>query len=241
MRIDFHSHILPDMDDGSKDADESLELLRMLCLSNVECVALTSHFYCKDEDIASFVKRREKALEALKARLVKAADFNVPNLVVGAEVYFYPSLADDPDIDKLCIENTDYLLLELPFESFRDNFYRSFANFSNRCSKKIILAHLERYLKFGKTPDDLKRLFEYGDFVIQLNCTSLARARFKEKRIYSEMLSSPAIIGTDTHNTVTRPPMYDKAEKFIVKKCGEDVFERICKNGELILRNKDIR
>ena len=55
MRIDFHSHILPQMDDGAKSTDESIELLKALAEAKVEKVVLTPHFYRNDENIAAFL------------------------------------------------------------------------------------------------------------------------------------------------------------------------------------------
>lgn len=236
MRIDFHSHILPQLDDGAKDIDESKQLLGALRLSGVDRVILTSHFYRKDEDINSFITRRNAAYEKLRA----AADGgDYPELLTGAEVYFYPSLSTDKDFHKLCIENTDYVMVELPFEQFHDNFYSSFAKFVTNCDCKIILAHIERYLRFGNSIDDIKRLFSYGDFVCQLNCGTLANVGFMKRKLFTDIISdfSPVVIGTDTHNMTSRPPQYDKAESFIVKRCGTPAFERICRNGERILNN----
>ena len=45
--IDFHSHILPGMDDGSKSTQESLEMLDMLRAQGVDTVAATPHFYAR--------------------------------------------------------------------------------------------------------------------------------------------------------------------------------------------------
>lgn len=235
MRIDFHSHILPNMDDGSSGIDESLKLLQMLADQNVEKVILTSHFYRQNENIEKFISRREQAYAKLKEAV--DGNNNYPETLLGAEVYFYPSLSSDPDFHRLCIENTDYILLELPFELFHDNFYSSFSKFINNCEHKIILAHIERYLNFGNSIDDILRLFDYGDFICQMNCTSLATAGFTKRRVLSKMINSGliSVIGTDTHNTSSRPPMYDKAEKVIIKKCGKDNFDRICKNSELVL------
>ena len=42
--IDFHSHILPGVDDGSASVEESLELLRMLASQGVDTVVATPHF-----------------------------------------------------------------------------------------------------------------------------------------------------------------------------------------------------
>lgn len=234
MRVDFHSHILPQMDDGAASIDESIALLKMLADSEVKKVVLTPHFYRQNEDIAHFLERRTKSYAKL-CDAVKNID-GLPELVLGAEVYFYPSLSSDPDFEKLSIEGTEYILLELPFERFYDNFFSSFTSFTNRCDKKIILAHAERYLEFGNTKKDIERLMHNGNITCQMNCTSIAQAGFFKMKTYSAMISEGmvSVIGTDTHNTSTRLPMYGKAENVIRKKCGNCAFDRICENSEKI-------
>ena len=92
MRIDFHSHILPNMDDGSSGIDESLKLLQMLADQNVENVILTSHFYRQNENIEKFISRREQAY----AKLKEAVDDNnnYPETLLGCLLYTSPSPRD---------------------------------------------------------------------------------------------------------------------------------------------------
>lgn len=235
MLTDFHSHILPGMDDGASDTEESLKLLSMLSSSGVQRVVLTPHFYRHDEDINSFLSRREKSFEELSAALENMP--NCPKLALGAEVYFYPSLSSDPDFEKLCIEGTNYMLLELPFEHFYDSFFSDFAKFMNRCSCKIILAHIERYMRFGNTQKEFDRLLSMGDIICQMNCTSLVKSGFFDRRKLLSMLNDGTVrlIGTDTHNSTTRPPMFGEAKDIIVKKCGQQILDRIIQTGNNIL------
>ena len=55
--IDFHTHILPGMDDGASDAAESLAMLRTSYQQGVDTLFATSHFYADEEDPASFLKQ----------------------------------------------------------------------------------------------------------------------------------------------------------------------------------------
>ncbi len=240
MLIDFHSHILPGMDDGASDTEESIKLLEILRESNVDTVVLTPHFYRREEEIHAFLTRREKAFRTLSEALSSFGD--CPGLLKGAEVYFYPSLSSDPDFYKLCTENTSFILLELPFQKFDDNFFRSYANFLNKCEQKIVLAHIERYLRFGNTVNDIMKLFDYGEALAQMNCSSLARADFFKRKLYLKLISEGVIsvLGTDTHNVSHRPPEFEKAEKIITSKCNADVFERLCIKSEMILKDKSI-
>ena len=87
MRIDFHSHILPEIDDGASSVGESVEMLKILADAGVECVVLTPHFYRQNESIEKFLDRRGKAYEKLCAATQGIS--GIPKLVLGAEVYFY--------------------------------------------------------------------------------------------------------------------------------------------------------
>ena len=49
--IDWHSHVLPQMDDGSKSAEESLAMLKMQSEQGVDTVIATPHFYANDESL----------------------------------------------------------------------------------------------------------------------------------------------------------------------------------------------
>lgn len=235
MRIDFHTHILPGIDDGTPDIGESLKLLKILSESGVDAVVLTPHFYRQNETIAQFLKRREKSF----AQLCEAAENvpHLPKLILGAEVYFFPSLSSDADFEKLCIDGTDYILLELPFECFYNQLYSNLMKFMNRCNKKIILAHIERYLSFGNTLNDIMRLLESENFICQMNCSSIAKSGIFKRKQLLKMINDGTIsvIGTDTHNLSDRPPMYQKAEQLIRKKCGEKTFSDICRISEKIL------
>ncbi|MGN1303979.1 MAG: CpsB/CapC family capsule biosynthesis tyrosine phosphatase [Oscillospiraceae bacterium] len=235
MLTDFHSHILPGMDDGASDTEESLKLLSMLSSSGAQRVVLTPHFYRHDEDINRFISRRENSFAELSKALENMP--NCPKLALGAEVYFYPSLSSDPDFEKLCIEGTNYMLLELPFEHFYDSFFSDFAKFMNRCSCKIILAHIERYMRFGNTQKEFDRLLSMGDIICQMNCTSLVKSGFFDRRKLISMLNDGTVrlIGTDTHNSTTRPPMFGEAKDIIVKKCGQQILDRIIQTGNDIL------
>lgn len=235
MLTDFHSHILPEMDDGSSSIDESLKLLKMLTDAGVERVVLTPHFYRSDENIASFIERRQKSYE----KLMSAADSldNPPEFILGAEVYFYPSLSSDPDFDKLCMGNTNYILLELPFEHLYENFFIDFSKFMNRCNHKILLAHIERYLKFGNTQKEIDRLLSFGGISCQMNCTSLAEASWLQQGKLIKMISNGTInvLGSDAHNLHRRPPMFKEALNIINKKCSKDTLDRINAYGDKLL------
>ena len=118
--IDWHSHILPKLDDGSKNLDEALELLRILSEQGVNTVIATPHFYANDESLERFLERREESYKSL----CEALPENSPKLLLGAEVCYYPGISRLDGLEKLCIEGTRLLLLEMPFEHWTEHTIR---------------------------------------------------------------------------------------------------------------------
>ena len=108
--IDFHSHILPGMDDGSKNIEESLALLRMLAEQGVKKVVATPHFYANDESVEKFLARRQQSYESLRAALPAG----MPEILLGAEVRYYQGISRLKELKELCVQGSNLLLLERP-------------------------------------------------------------------------------------------------------------------------------
>ena len=154
-QYDVHTHILPGMDDGAKDVEESIKMLQLLKDQGITDVILTPHYYPFESPLKNFLEKREECFEKIKDVLAELG----LNAHIGAEVYFSPMIFAQDDLNDLCIDGKKYLLLELPFgetnsKKVIDILYQLGANYSVR----IILAHLNRY----------PRLFKY-DFLNELN------------------------------------------------------------------------
>ena len=110
--IDFHTHILHRIDDGSDSPETSLEMLKGAYSSGTDVAVLTSHFYPREENtIYDFLARRERRYNSLK----KFCDgHEIPELRLAAEVNLHTNISKFPDLHKLCIEGTDYMLIDMP-------------------------------------------------------------------------------------------------------------------------------
>ena len=64
--IDFHSHILPNIDDGSKDINMSVEMLKRSKQQGIDVIVATPHFYADSNTIEHFLNKRARALEQLE-------------------------------------------------------------------------------------------------------------------------------------------------------------------------------
>lgn len=81
--IDLHTHILPGMDDGSRDVLESLAMLEASAAQGVGLVAATPHFYAEENSPERFLSRRAEAAQRLRAALRPG----LPEIRLGAEVH----------------------------------------------------------------------------------------------------------------------------------------------------------
>ena len=152
--IDFHSHILPGIDDGSKNTDMSLAMLREMTAQGVDVCVATPHFYGWRRSVESFLERRTAAWEHLSRRL----EDGMPQILLGAEVAFFLELPEQHDLDALCIQGTNVLLLEMPFAQWTDVELDALSRLCIEREYQVVLAHLERFLPLQKNRDVLERI-----------------------------------------------------------------------------------
>lgn len=204
---DIHTHILPAIDDGAKNADEAIKLLLTEQRQGVTDVVLTPHFNLADCSVDEFLHARNTSFDVLREKIKETEVLNDIKLYLGAEVRYDPNLIYT-DIYKLCIENTSYLLLELS-GSYPFNFEQT-VHWMLSQGVTPILAHIERYDYLVSNPKLLDELLSQG-VIFQCNATSLfskrscGRVKKLIKKGYVQLLAS------DTHNLETRPPMLKEA------------------------------
>lgn len=139
--VDIHTHCLPGMDDGAKDLETSLQMLRLLRRQGVAKAALTSHYYPHKESLDSFLKRRRRRGSGC-ARIPAREEY--PELLLGAEIYVTRGLSEQ-NLRPLCIGKTDLLLLELPRQPYKAWILEELRNLTYALDIIPVLAHLERY------------------------------------------------------------------------------------------------
>ncbi len=227
--IDFHSHILPNVDDGSKDVEESIDLLNMLSRQNVETVIATPHFLANHEPIDRFLQRRSESVQQLLPELKDGH----PKIICGAEVSYYPGISRMEGLDKLRIEGSKLLLLEMPMCKWSDYALSELAELAARGSTRIVLAHLERYMGFQK--DSALRTIYQNGILVQCNASFLLE--FGTKRRAMSMLGDGRIhmLGSDCHSVKSRPPRIGNAFEAIEKKFGRDFLNNFNEYGYSLL------
>lgn len=202
LGIDIHTHILPFMDDGADSVEEALEILKQEKEQGITDIVFTPHFRLEEEDIETFLSRRDRAYETLMLAVREEPLLSNLTFYRGAEVWYDPNIIYQ-DASKLCIENTSYMLLEL-LPSFPFNLENTIRNI---VSKGIIpiIAHVERYPYLIKHPETMESLAELGA-VFQCNASTVLSRR--QNRVAMRLIKRGLIhvLASDTHNLDYRPP-----------------------------------
>ncbi len=225
---DWHSHVLPRMDDGSKSVEESLELLNTLKKQGINTVVATPHFYANDETVEEFIKRRQSAFEKISEHISE----ELPDILLGAEVSFYSGISRLEGLSRLKIQNTDLLLLEMPFSGWTEYTVRELLELSASGEFTIVLAHIERYISL-QNASVWSRLYDSG-ILMQANA-SFFNGFFTKKKALNYLIDGKIhFIGSDCHNMISRPPELQKAYTYIAKKLGKEYLTHISENGKTL-------
>lgn len=232
MNYDFHSHILPGIDDGSKSVEESISILRKEAEQGIRHVVATPHFYARYDSPEKFLTRREEAANKLLSAMEN--DPQLPKISVGAEVYYFQGISDCDILQQLTIDQKRYILIEMPQVPWTDRMYRELQDIQYKLDLIPIIAHVDRYMKPFKTfgiperLEDLPVLVQANaDFFLRPTTRRMALRLLNEGKIH--------LLGSDCHNLTTRAPNMDRALQIIQKRLGTEVLEQIQACAEEVL------
>ena len=201
--IDIHSHILYDIDDGPDDIYESVRLCEIGFENGIDSAVATPHITLSD-DLEEFVKLRDHRLNRLK-EVLKEKDIPLM-LYAGAEVFIDDDIYDIRNLDKLCINNSRYILVEFDFHSLSARRLISYIEEIFKMNYIPIVAHPERYSYLQKDYALVDFLSDKGT-LFQINADSLAGLTgYEEFELSYRMVTRyrASFIGTDAHSNMQR-------------------------------------
>ena len=221
--IDAHAHFLPNIDDGAKSVAESLAMLREAYKQGVRLCVATPHAVIHDNDeINRFINNRKIAYQKLQSQM-PSNSIDIPKILLGAEVYLDNDINQYRDIVKLCIENSNAMLIEFPL-THKFN-HKAEEWIYELCCKKInpIIAHIERYAFRNEMLEaliDIPTVYQINSSVFK---TIHGRA-FLKKALKT---NKQVIVSSDMHNMKKRKcnlqASYTKASKLFEQ--AENLFE----------------
>jgi protein-tyrosine phosphatase len=215
--IDLHCHILPGIDDGPKDLDESLEMARIYVEAGYSQVVATPHQVPGTTWMSSIEDIKQKIVELNHA--LNSEDIEL-EVLPGMEIAFDPIIIDLlKNGELLTLGQSSYVLIEAPFQQFPLGWEQMiFAVLSKGYS--ILLAHPERCAQLAARPNLVDRMVESGIY-FQVNWDSflgyngrqaLRMARYMADKGYIHCLA------TDSHNPKDRHAAHVKFAAVKIKK-----------------------
>lgn len=219
--IDFHSHILPNIDDGSDSVQTSYNMLKKMAEESVDVAFATPHFrfYIEDENV--FIKKRTEAYEKLQSYMEKMGDTaDLPEIRMGAEIRVRKTMPKFSRYEELSLEGTGMMLFELPYDKYSAYYGENIHNISHEYGYIPVIAHIERYLDIY-SPGDFDELFSIPDVVLQIT-TDFTESR-KTAHFVADIINEefPVLFGSDCHNMTSRPPCMSKVLDNLKKFCSK--------------------
>ena len=226
--IDIHTHILPGIDDGSRDFYESLEMAQIAAESGTKVMVATPHcnlprnfrpnFF--DEEYRALFDRTEKAIrkEGIPLRLLPGMEVfiteDLPQLLVEGKI--------------MPINGSRYVLMEFAMDEDPD-----FADYIlpriRRTGAVPVIAHVERYRFLQDDPLLTLKWRQAGD-VIQCNKGSFLGhfgRRERHTAFYLMDCGLVDVVASDTHRPVVRTPDMAEVYELLASRYPEDYVKQI--------------
>jgi len=221
MFVDFHSHILPGADHGSQNIRTSLAQLRHAAAAGVDTIVATPHFYIEEDTVDEFLKRREEAFALLSENNESGIE-----IIKAAEVQLAIGISELCGLEKLCIGDTKYILLEFPPEPWPYWMFDFVSDIIEKRALLPIIAHIDRYSERGR-----EKLLSLG-VKYQVNASSLIGFCSTKKKLLGLVKSGAVdVLGSDTHGSgEVSYKLFSKA----TKKLGDSALQ-IAENSRKIL------
>lgn len=199
--IDFHTHILPDIDDGADGVATALALIQAEKEQGVSEIVLTPHYYGQKLSPSQFLEKRQRAFEKITGEVEGI------KIRLGAEIYFDEmEAASNKSLCKLAIEGTKCVLFELPFtDMWSEKLLLKIRDFILETGYTPIIAHVERYPAVRKNPAYLAALTDMG-CLFQVNTRSFVFKKMQNLALTMLKKGFVSCLGSDTHNLTDRTP-----------------------------------
>ncbi|WP_302952127.1 tyrosine-protein phosphatase [Holdemania filiformis] len=230
--IDIHSHLIPEVDDGSQSLEESLSLLKQAEQDGITELITTPHFMKNGE----FRIKASELVQRLSE--LKQAYTGSIKLHLGNELYIHPDL---PELlekgEVLTLAESDYILVEFPFQNYKDEYDEILYELSLKY--RIVIAHPERYSYVQEDPNFCLRWLNEG-YYLQANQNSLFKKETNKTLIPMIENGFVSFMASDAHNE-HRLCVLSEARKLLEEEFGERFAVQLTQeNPEKILMNEPI-
>lgn len=236
--IDIHTHILPGVDDGASDMEESIKILEKGRNEGIKTFVLTPHIRDNsDWNKIDYIKKTFVSLN--KKCMERGLDVK---LILGAELFLTSDLLDRLKNNTIATINGRgrYVLVELPF--YQMPIYTDDVLFKLLMEEFVpIIAHPERYLYLNGKDEIIKKWLENG-IMIQINTGSLnGRYGGEVKRSAKKFLKNGFVhfLGSDVHFFEDNHCFFSEAIEIASKIIGKDKIAQIVETFPAMVINAE--
>lgn len=224
--IDLHCHILPGVDDGANDMEETITILKKAQKAGFHTICFTPH-YAEPQ----YLNTKEQNIEVLKQVEIKAKEENLRiQFLLGNEIFINDKIEEFLENGTIAtLANSRYALVEFPmYQELPQEVIQKILEPIRKHGFEVVIAHPERYRYIQENP---KKLLEYfGEEVIfQANYASILGAYGREaKETMKRLLKDKVIqyLASDVHHEYRC--FYDDfalIKKKLLKIVDEEYFE----------------
>jgi len=222
--IDLHTHILPGLDDGSKNMAESLAMAGVAQDDGIHTIVATPHVLQ-----GVFDNDKNKILLAVTQLNQTLQEQNIAvDILPGAEYYLEADIPLKLSQGELLTINDKgrYLLVELP-SAFIPEYTAQVLYEIQLQGVTPIIAHPERNAGFTRRPDILQEMISRGVLaqVTSASITGLFGKKVKRTAFNFLRRGLVHLVSSDAHSSMGRAPLLNQAQKEIEKYLGSDIAQ----------------
>lgn len=237
--FDIHSHVLPGIDDGAKNIEESKKMLYTAYENGIRNIIATPHYR-----EGRYTASKEEINLAFKDvnELIQDEGLDI-TLYLGNEIYYNHNISSLLLNNKIfTMAGSNYVLLEFsPMISYQD--MRMALQDIIMSGYWPILAHFERYINVNNKDSNIDEIYNMG-VCIQVNASTITGSIFsKSGKLAKKLLKYDMIdfIATDSHNNNIRAPKLNDTVGYLKKKYGQDLVDKLLYvNPMKIINNEEI-
>ena len=235
--VDAHCHILPEVDDGAHDIEETRKMLETAYAEGIHYIIATPHHHPYRGRKSPGALRRQLRLVREEAEKISGR----LRVYLGTEICFGQDIPDKLKEEKILTMNrTRYVLVEFsPTDPF-DQICRGIQQLQMK-GYEVILAHVERYRYVTESIERAEHLADMG-VRLQVNADSITGKSGRRIKKYIKDLMERRLVfcvGTDAHNAGSRAHHMMKSAQYVKKKYAEEYMKMIFfSNAMIMLRRK---
>ena len=239
--IDFHNHILPNIDDGSSSLEMSLEMLENASKQGITDVVNTVHY--QHPKLLGINISLDKIREEVDLIQIELDKNNIPiKIHYGAEVFFLPNLLDIIHNPLTTFSHGKYMLIEFQFHQIPDIQKQELFDLKMAGITPII-AHPERYKPVQENSEFLTNWLEAG-CIIQVDAGSVLGTLGQGAKNISEKIIKNGwchILGSDSHDNNRRNFCLKEAYELVYDWIGDRANKLIKDNPKAVIEGRPIK